>query len=112
VEVTNENALRNGVPTGADGVLDVRLGSVPEGMAGQFRVIVANILAEVIAKLFDGEYGYPPLAEPLAADGVMVLAGIIDIRVEIVEAAVARHGLVVVERLTEGDWVALIVRRA
>jgi ribosomal protein L11 methyltransferase len=112
VEVTNENAERNDVPTGAEGVLDVRLGSVPQGMAGQFRVIVANILAEVLAKLFDAEYGYPPLAEPLAPDGVMILAGIIDIRAGLVEEAAQRHGFVVTERLQEGDWVALIVRRA
>ena len=91
---------------------DVRLGSVPEAMAGQFRIIVANILAEVLAKLFDGEYGYPPLAEPLAAGGVMILSGIIDIRAHLVEEAAQRHGMAVVERLQEGDWVTLIVRQA
>ena len=112
VEVTQENAVRNGVPTGAGGVLDVQLGSVPQGMAGQFRVIVANILAEVLAKLFDAEYGYPPLAEPLAPGGVMVLSGIIDFRADIVEEAAQRHGMAVVERLQEGDWVTLIVRQA
>jgi ribosomal protein L11 methyltransferase len=112
VAVTSENAARNGVPVGEGGALDVRLGSVPAGMAGQFRVIVANILAEVIAKLFDAEYGYPPLAEPLGPDGVMVLSGILDTRAGIVEEAAARHGLRVVEWLAEGDWVALIVRRA
>jgi ribosomal protein L11 methyltransferase len=111
VEVTNENAERNGVPVGAAGVLDVRLGSVPAGMAGQFRIIVANILAEVLAKLFDAEYGYPPLAEPLTPDGVMILSGIIDIRAHLVEEAAQRHGMIVVERLQEGDWVTLIVRR-
>ena len=56
-------------------------------MAREFRVLVANILAEVIAKLFDAEYGYPPLAEPLAADGVMILSGILNERAPLVEAA-------------------------
>lgn len=56
------------------------------GMAGQVRVLVANILAEVIARLFNAEYGYPPLAEPLAADGVMILSGILDEHAPIVEA--------------------------
>lgn len=112
VEVTEENAALNGVPTGPGGALDVRLGSVPAGMAGQFRVLVANILAEVIAKLFDAEYGYPPLAEPLAAGGVMILSGILDERAPIVEAAAQRHGFAVVNRYAEGDWVALVLRRA
>jgi ribosomal protein L11 methylase PrmA len=42
----------------------------------------------------------------------MILAGIIDIRAGLVEDAAQRHGFVVSERLQEGDWVALIVRRA
>ena len=80
-------------------------------MAGEFRVLVANILAEVIAKLFDAEYGYPPLAEPLAADGVMILSGILDERAWLVEAAAERHGLAVTARHQEGDWVALVLHR-
>ncbi len=111
VEVTAENALRNGVSVGEGGVLDVRLGSVPAGMEGQFDLIVANILAEVLAKLFDAEYGYPPLAEPLAPGGVLLLAGIIEERAAIVEEAAQRHGLTIVDRLQEGDWVALVARR-
>ncbi len=107
VEVTQENAQRNGVPTGEGGGLTVRLGSVPEGMAGQFHIIVANILAEVMAKLFDAEYGYPPLAEPLAPGGVMMLSGIIDFRADIVKEAAQRHGMTLIERKQEGDWVAL-----
>jgi ribosomal protein L11 methyltransferase len=112
VEVTLENAGLNGVSTGEGGALEVRLGSVPAGMAGQFRVLVANILAEVIARLFDAEYGYPPLAEPLAPDGVMILSGILDERAHIVEAAAQRNGFAVVQRYQEGDWVALVLRRA
>lgn len=108
VSVTKENAERNGVPTAA---LDVRLGSVPGGMAGQFNLIVANILAEVLANLFDANYAYSPLAEPLADDGAMVLSGIIHYRAEIVEEAAQRHGFRIVSRLQEGDWVTLVVRR-
>ena len=112
VEVTLENAGRNNVPVGADAGIEVRLGSVPAGMAGRFRVIVANILAEVLVKLFDSEYGYPPLAEPLAPGGRMILSGIIHYRTDIVVEAAARHGLTLVERMQEGDWVALIVEAA
>lgn len=111
VDATLENAQLNRVGTGLGGALDVQLGSVPAGMAGQFRVLVANILAEVIARLFDAEYGYPPLAEPLAADGVMILSGILDERAPIVEAAAARHGFAITKRYHEGDWVALVLRR-
>jgi len=111
VEVTLENAGRNGVPTGEDAALAVRLGSVPTEMAGRFSVIVANILAEVIAKLLDAEYGYPPLTDPLAPGGHMILSGIIDFRTDLVVDAIQRHGLTLIDRRQEGDWVALLVRK-
>ena len=111
VDVTQENAARNGLATGPESGFDVRLGSVPAGMAGRFPLIVANILAEVLVKLFDAEYGYPPLAEPLAPGGVIILSGIIDYRADIVLDALQRHGLELLDRKEEGDWVTLVARK-
>lgn len=110
VESTHDNARRNGLAEGPDGLV-VELGSVPAGMAGRFPLMVANILAEVLAGLFDAIYGNPPLAEPLAADGRMILSGIIEEKVGIVLDAATRHGFVEESRRQEGDWVALVVRR-
>lgn len=112
VDVTQENAARNGLATGPASTFAVRLGSVPAGMAGRFPLIMANILAEVLAKLLDAEYGYPPLAEPLAPGGVIILSGIIDYRAGIVTDALQRHGLELLDRKEEGDWVALVARKA
>jgi ribosomal protein L11 methyltransferase len=84
---------------------------VPEGHRAVYQVIVANILAEVLVKLFDGAYPNVPLAEPLAPGGVMILSGIIEDKVGMVAAAAERHGLRVVQRLQEQDWVALVVER-
>jgi ribosomal protein L11 methyltransferase len=111
VDVTTENAQLNGVTVGPDAMLDIQLGSVPTGMANRFPVIVANILAEVLAKLFDAEYGYPPLAEPLAPGGIIILAGIIPCRAGIVLEAAERHGLTLIDRKQEGDWVVLVARK-
>lgn len=78
----------------------------PQPAAGQFDLIVANILAEAhVALLADG------LAERLAPHGALVLGGIIDRAAATVEAALIRHGQRTVERLTEGDWVELVVQR-
>ncbi|GIV67235.1 50S ribosomal protein L11 methyltransferase [Caldilinea sp.] len=112
VNVARENALRNGVPLDATPGVTVQAGSVPEGMANRFDVIVANILAEVLVKLFDGEYSYPPLAEPLKPGGALILAGIIEERAEMVVEAARRHGCTLIDRKQEGDWVALVVRKA
>ncbi len=111
VEVTQENAERNGVPLGAQPGITVQPGSVPAGLAGRFDLIVANILAEVLVKLFDAAYDYPPLAEPLKSGGLLILAGIIAERADLVIDAAQRHGCTLVDRKQEGDWVALVVRK-
>jgi ribosomal protein L11 methyltransferase len=112
VDVTRENVLINGLTLAPSGQIDVRLESVPAGMAGRFQILVANILAEVIAGLFDSKYANVPLLEPLAVGGTMILSGIIEERAFLVEEAATRHGLEVVRRGQEGDWLVLFVRRA
>jgi ribosomal protein L11 methyltransferase len=111
IDVANENATRNHVPLNTQPGITVQQGSVPSVMAGQFDVVVANILAEVLAKLFDAEYGYPPLAEPLKPGGLLILAGIIEERAGLVIDAAQRHGCTLIGRKQEGDWVALVVRK-
>lgn len=91
--------------------ITVQLGSVPEAMHGRFDIVVANILAEALVKLFDAAYEYPPLAEPLKSGGLLILAGIIAERVDLVIDAAQRHGCTLVDRKQEGDWVALVVRK-
>ena len=110
VQVAQENAGRNQI--NLDEAFVVAQSSVPADMAGRFTVIVANILAEVLAGLFDSKYGNPPLAEPLTAGGHLILSGIIDYRADLVIEAGQRHGFTLVDRTQEGDWVALVMRSA
>lgn len=111
VEVTAQNAQLNGLAVGPGTNFIVEHTSVPAGMSGRFPIVVANILAEILVKLFDSEYGNVPLADPVAPGGLLILAGIIEERADLVLDAVARHGLTLVDRLGEGDWVALVVRK-
>jgi ribosomal protein L11 methyltransferase len=111
VDVTRENLQINGLSLAPAGPVDVRLESVPAGMAGRFQVIVANILAEVIAGLLDAKYENVPLLEPLAPDGTMILSGIIEERAFLVEEAAVRHALEITRREQEGDWVVLFAKR-
>ncbi len=108
VQVSQENAALNGLTVGAS--LEIRQASVPADMAGHFRVVVANILAEVLAGLFDSKYGNVPLAEPLAKGGLIILSGIIEAKVDIVIEAATRHGLHLVDRKQETDWVVLVMQ--
>lgn len=101
IAATVENAERNGV----EAQIAARLGSLPlaEEKPAGWQVIVANILADVIVHLL-----VEGMARLLAPAGYLVVSGIIEPRAAEVEAALAAAGLRVHERLSEGDWVALV----
>ncbi|RJP50279.1 MAG: 50S ribosomal protein L11 methyltransferase [Anaerolineaceae bacterium] len=100
---SRENADKNGI--GAEFVIGQ--GSVAEVKSGQFAyksapLVVANILAPVIIRLFDAG-----LADLVEAGGVLVLSGILSEQAEkVIEAATAK-GLVLTEQRQMGDWVAM-----
>lgn len=107
--VTNsrENADTNGI--GKELILGQ--GSVAEVLAGQFPfksapLVVANILAPVIVRLFAA--GLSDLVEP---GGAVILSGILfEQEKNVIEAAQAK-GLVLSDRRQIGDWVALLMSR-
>ncbi|HSO11741.1 MAG TPA: 50S ribosomal protein L11 methyltransferase [Anaerolineales bacterium] len=104
---SRENANINGV----GGELILGLGSVQEILDGKFEfkkapLVVANILASVIVRLFDAG-----MADLIEENGVIILSGILQEQEQsIIEAAQAR-GLGMNERRQMGDWVALAMSR-
>ncbi|HSN73747.1 MAG TPA: 50S ribosomal protein L11 methyltransferase [Anaerolineae bacterium] len=104
VAATEENCQRNGVAAR----VTAREGSLPERaeQPAGWQVVVANILADVIVQLLvDG------MQRLLAADGRLIVSGIIEPRAAEVEVALDQAGLRVLDRLVEGDWVALVAAR-
>ena len=107
VRNSRENADKNDI--GAEFIIGQ--GSVAEVKAGQFAfasapLVVANILAPVIVRLFDA--GLSDLAE---TGGAVILSGILSEQAQkVIEAAQAK-GLVLTERRQMGDWVALGCRK-
>ena len=69
-----------------------------------FDVIVINIVADVIIKLL------PKAAELLKRDGILVLSGIIDLRLEDVLAAVKENGFEITRVEIESNWCAVTAR--
>jgi len=107
VKATDENAEANGV---ADH-LECGVGSVRELRQGHFSlrrapVVVANILAPVIIRLFDDG-----LADLLERGGTLVLSGILAEQAAGVEVAGQAKGLEFVERVQQNDWVAIVLRQ-
>ena len=107
VKNSRENADANAV--GAEFILGV--GSVDEIRSGQFAftkapLVVANILAPVIVRLFDG--GLADLIEP---EGAIILSGILAEQEQRVVEAAQAQGLRLNEKRQMGDWVALTMSR-
>jgi ribosomal protein L11 methyltransferase len=102
VEAAATNARLNDIA----GRVTVNLGSLQDVKAKGWDVVVVNILAPVIVALLReaGLMGY------VRQGGSLILSGIIEEQVSDVEAAVIANGGRVDQRLTERDWVSLIVR--
>jgi len=76
-----------------------------EGARPAWDIMLVNILPHVIMALLDqGLSGY------LAPGGHMILAGIIEEREAELCATLAERGFSVVRRLSQGDWVSLVIR--
>ncbi len=106
LKASRENAAANGVSEN----LSLGLGSVAEVLAGRFGVrqaslVLANILAPVIVRLFDDG-----LDELVAPDGALILSGILEEQVESVVSAARSRGMKLVEKRQTGDWVVLLMR--
>jgi len=102
VSVAHENVVENGVSE------RVRVARADgwRGVAGEFDVVVENILARPVIRMA------PALARHLAPGGVAVLAGFLTRDAAKILAAHRAEGVVGAGRIADGDWTALLVRRA
>ncbi len=104
---STKNARENADTNGIGDELVLGVGSVGEILEGTFAwttgaVVVANILAPVIIRLFDA--GLAELVEP---GGTIILSGILQEQAQGVIDAGEKKGLRLSEKRQMGDWVAL-----
>ena len=95
IEIGKENARLNGV-----GHIDFRAGTIDECTASA-NMVCANLTAPVIVDLL------PALIE--ATCGRLVLSGILDSQVDLVETRLRELGAGILDSQTDGEWVALVV---
>ncbi|HJQ14573.1 MAG TPA: 50S ribosomal protein L11 methyltransferase [Anaerolineales bacterium] len=103
--IVNARQNANANQIGEELVLGV--GSVQEILSGKFPfykapLVVANILAPVIVRLFDAG-----LAQLMEAGGALILSGVLQEQAQSVIDAARAKGLDVREQRQTGDWVAL-----
>lgn len=104
-------SLHNAVANGVGDEFELGVGSVAEVRAGKFsldkgEVVLANILAPIIIRLFD-----EGLADLLAPAGWLILSGILIEQSPQVEVVAEKHGLQIIEKQKSGDWTALAARK-
>ena len=102
VSVAKENIRQNGVHKIT--VFESDLLASCKG-AEPAALITANIIADIIIRLFD------QLDPHLAPGGVLLASGIIDDRITDVERAAAEHGYTVFAMTCEKEWAAMVIRR-
>ena len=96
IEIAKENARLNR----ADRQIEFRVGSVGDQTASA-DLVCANLTAPVIVELLPSLLG--------ATCGRLVLSGILDTQVEIVQTRVTELGATILELDQDGEWVALVV---
>ncbi len=100
VRVARENVRQNG----AEDVVHTERSDLLKSVAGEADLIIANIIADIIVRLFGEVKG------SLAAGGTMLLSGIIEDRLADVVEAAGRHGFSVEKIEQEKGWAAIIVK--
>jgi ribosomal protein L11 methyltransferase len=99
VQVTRENLVRNQVQS----IVQVEVDSVSDiSHQASYDLVVANILAETIIELA------PALASSLSPSGILIVSGIILDRCQAVITSLHKHGLSVLDRRVDDEWIALI----
>ncbi len=98
VKAARSNVQSNGVQN----LVAVEHGSLDKATEG-FDLVLVNILARVIIELAD-----QGLADRVRPTGLLIAAGIIEEQEAEVAAALREHGLEIVERRQEKDWVTLV----
>ena len=103
VRVANENIKDSGLTNVTCEVSDL-LKQVDRS-GGAYDVICANIVADVIIKLFDN------VADFMEDDAVLIISGIIDLRKDDVLNSAAAHGFKIVEENYKDNWCAFTLTK-
>lgn len=101
VKTARENAMTNDVQK----VVHIAEGSL-EDIAGDYDLVVVNILARVITEMLQ-----KGLEKRVRPEGKMIAAGILADQEATVTEALGQGELTLVERRQRGDWVCLVISR-
>lgn len=100
-----ETAKKNAVANGMGGKTEFLLGDLADRVTGKYDIICANIVADVVIRLFESVAGY------MTDDGYLLVSGIIDIRAREVEQSALEHGFKIIEAPVREEWHAYLLKK-
>ena len=101
VDTAKENARRNGV----DKKAEFFAGDLDKKVTGKYDVICANIVADVVMRLFD------TVGDLMTDGGYLLISGIIDLRAGEVEESARLHGFKIIKAPTREEWHAYLLKK-
>ena len=101
LKIVEENLEQNNVQD----IISVAQSDLMQNVHGKAELVIANIIADIIIRLFD------QLDEHLEQGGTLLTSGIIEDRIEDVLAAAEKHGYGVVEQLENKGWACITFKR-
>jgi ribosomal protein L11 methyltransferase len=105
VESATANAAINGLSDKIEVVLGILDEAEAEGMAGQYDMVLVNILAHIIGGMA------PQLARVTVPGGLVIASGIIEAKRADAEGPLVAAGLELVDQAMIDDWLVLIFRK-
>ena len=101
LKIVQENLEQNNVQD----TISVAQSDLMQNIHGKAGLVIANIIADIIIRLFD------QLDEHFEQGGTLLTSGIIEDRIDDVLTAAEAHGYGVVERLENKGWACITFRR-
>lgn len=100
-----KTAIANAEINGVSEKTEFLVGDLAEKISGQYDIVCANIVADVVMRLFDN------VADFMKYDGILIVSGIIDMRALEVEKSAIEHGFKIAESLMREEWHAYVLTK-
>lgn len=102
LKIVEENLVQNKV----EHMVSVAQSDLMQNIHGKANLVIANIIADIIIRLF------AQLDEHLESNGTLLTSGIIEDRIDDVIEAGEKHGFAVVKRMENKGWACITFKRA
>lgn len=100
-----KTAIANAEINGVSEKTEFLVGDLADKISGKYDIVCANIVADVVIRLFDN------VADFMKDDGILIVSGIIDMRAAEVEKSAIEHGFTIAESLMREEWHAYVLTK-